>query len=124
MQNTLENQKAERGLSNQMKAVLTIFSADPELMDGVRPYVDFDLETVQWEPIFKTDWSAAHRVAVDFAHSIWKNDPCLEANPFEAVLTIGPRVQAAILKALTMRRKSHSEVEEIEEKPYNQGGTL
>lgn len=59
MKETVETQKSQRKVSTQMRAVLTIFNADKYLMSIVSQHINFDLETIHWDPIFKFPWGSA-----------------------------------------------------------------
>lgn len=103
MQNEIEIQKIQRKISTQMRAVLTIFSADLYLMRLVEPHINLSTETNQWDPIFKFPLSSGHRVCAVWAYSLWTDEIRTKANPFDGTLNLDSNLQAAILKALSIR---------------------
>jgi hypothetical protein len=124
MQETVENLKSPRQPSTQMRAVLTIFAADPSLMGIVSKHINRELESISWEPIFKFPWGSGHRAAIVFAYSLWTDQMRPRANPFDAAVTMDHALQIAILRAFAIRWGIHSSLETPAEKPYNQGGKL
>ncbi|MBL7545529.1 MAG: hypothetical protein JNL11_17045 [Bdellovibrionaceae bacterium] len=103
MEKKNELQTTQRRISTQMRAVLTILSADPYVMEVVKHYINLDTETIQWDPIFKFGWSSGHRACVLWAYSLWTDEIRTRSNPFDAALSLNPKLQTAVLTALSIR---------------------
>jgi hypothetical protein len=103
MENKTATQTIERKVSRQMQAVLTIFSADSYVMDAVRPNINLETETILWDPIFKFGWCSGHRACILWAYSLWTDELRPRMNPFDAALSLSPKLQTAVLKALSVR---------------------
>ena len=86
-----------------MRAVLKVFSADEYLMKIVEPYLDLKNDSIKWEPILKFPWSSGHRACVVWAYGLWTDDVRERANPFDSALSLSPKLQIAVLKALAFR---------------------
>lgn len=114
MENKIETQKTQRKLSTQMRAVLTILSADSYLMGIVEPHINLSTETIHWDPIFKFPWCSGHRGCVVWAYSLWTDEIRSRANPFDAALSLSPKLQIAVLKALSLRWGLPVESEEFQ----------
>lgn len=96
-------QTPKRRASVQMLAVLTVFSSDAYLMAQVRPFIDLDLESISWGEIFKIPFGSDYQGAVTIAYGIWTDRVQEGANPFDAALSLSPRIQQGVLQALTLR---------------------
>lgn len=114
MESKIETQKSQRKLSTQMRAVLTILSADSYLMKTVGPHINLNTETIHWDPIFKFPWCSGHRACVTWAYSLWTDEIRSRANPFDAALNLSPKLQMALLKALSIRWGLPVEKEEVQ----------
>ncbi len=89
--------------SQQMRAILTIFNADPNLMALVNPFIDLRNETISWDPIYKLGLCSGHRGAVGFAYSLWTDEIRARSTMFDNALGMNPVLQAAILEAICIR---------------------
>lgn len=99
----IQLQTIQRKPSQQMRAVLTVLEADSYFMEMVKPWIDFERETIHWDPIFKFPWSSGHRAAALFIYSIWTDELRPKSNPFDSALSLNPRLQKAVLQALAIR---------------------
>ena len=106
MQTQTENQSATfafpRKLSQQMRAVLLIFNADPYLMEAVAPYINLETESIYWDKIHKMPFGPGHKGAVRWAYGVW-TDEMPKGNCFEGALEMSPFLQVAVLEALCLR---------------------
>ena len=100
---SLEQIQPNQKISVQMRAVLSIISSDPFLMDAVLPFIDFKNEAIEWDEIFRLPLSSGHRGACQWAFSLWTDNIRENANPFEAALSMDSNLQSGILKALKLR---------------------
>ena len=89
--------------SQQMRAVLTIFSADPNLMALVEPFIDLRNETITWDSIYKLSLCSGYRGAVGFAYSLWTDEIRARSAMFDNALGMNPTLQMAILEAMCVR---------------------
>jgi hypothetical protein len=96
-------EKTKRRASVQMLAVLTVFSSDAHLMAQVRPFIDLDLESISWKEIFKIPLGSDYQGAIGFAYGLWTDRVQEKTNPFDAALSLSPRIQAALLQGLALR---------------------
>ena len=95
--------KPQRKLSTQMQAVLLILNADPNLMERVRSFINVESETISWDPLLKMGLGSGHRAAITWAYGVWTDELRPESNPFDAALSLDPKLQVAVLKALGLR---------------------
>lgn len=92
-----------RKFSNQMLAVLLIFSADPSLMRMVESHIDMAADVVRWDEIRKIPFSSGHFGAVTIAYAIWTDQVLEGTNPFDSALNMDLPLKRACLQALSMR---------------------
>ena len=88
--------------SQQMRAVLLIFNADPFLMEAVAPYVNFETESIYWNNILRLPLSSGQKTAVRWAYGVW-TDEQPKGNCFGGALSLSAHYQVAILEALCLR---------------------
>ncbi len=89
--------------SVQMRAVLMVLEADHYLMNSVRPFINFDTETIHWNQILKIPFGSGHRAAITWLYGIWTDEERPGSNCFDAALSMSPNLQFAVLKALALR---------------------
>jgi hypothetical protein len=89
--------------SNQMLAVLMIFSADQSLMRQVESHINLASEEINWDEIRKISFSPGHWAAVLVAYSVWTDQVFEGANVFEAALNMDRQLKRACIQALMLR---------------------
>ena len=89
--------------SQQMRATLLIFNADPFLMAAVAPYITIETETIQWNKIFKLPLGSGHKAAILWAYGVWTDDQPERGECFEGALSMDSALKVAVLEALCMR---------------------
>lgn len=124
MQQAIEIQRSARKPSQQMRAVLCVLEADQNLFERVKPFIDFEMETIYWGQLSRISLGSGHRAAVTWAYSLWTDEPRPRANAFDAALSMDSHLQSALLKALAIRWGLHSGLEKESEISYNNGGNL
>lgn len=90
-------------LSRPMCAVLRIVTAEQLLSDAVFPFLNIQDDTVDWEAIFKLDLDSGSRAAMEFAYTVWTNQPRVDGDLFRDALSMNPVLKRACLKALGIR---------------------
>jgi hypothetical protein len=103
MQQKIETQSVRRMPSQQMRAVLCLLNADPNLYQRVKPFIDLDRESIYWDQISKISFGSGHRGAVTLAYGIWTDEQKPRANVFDGALSMDARLQSAALRALAIR---------------------
>ncbi len=93
---------AHRKLSQQMRAVLIVFSADSNLMRVVRPHIDLERESIDWERISDIPFCKGHRSAVGWAFALWRDEKP-KINCFDGALSMSSLLKVAVLEALCLR---------------------
>ena len=53
----IDENPGEAILPRELRAVITILATDPELVCKVLPHVDIDRREINWEEIYKNDFS-------------------------------------------------------------------
>jgi hypothetical protein len=124
MQETIETQSYHKRPSQQMRAVLCLLKADPTLFQRVRPFIDFDRESIYWDQISKISFGSGHRGAIALAYGIWTDEQKSRANVFDGALSMDSRLQAAALRALAIRWGLDSGLDDLSENPYHEGGKI
>lgn len=99
----IQLQTTQRERSQQMRAIIKILEADEYFMKMVKPCIDFENESINWDQIFKFSWSSGHRAAVLFIYSLWTDEIRPRSNLFDAALSMSPILQHATLEALAIR---------------------
>ena len=87
----------------EMRAIITIFAADPELFDVVSPFINYVEGSVDWERLFGLGLSSGHKCVVDWAYIVWRNEIPAGSQPFEMIFNCDPHFRRAIAKALAVR---------------------
>ena len=90
-------------LSNQMRAVLRIVTAEQHLSDAVFRFINIESESIDWEPIFKLDLGAGNRAAILIAYAVWTDQLKPDCQLFEDSLSMTPDLKRACLKAIGIR---------------------
>ena len=90
-------------VSLQMRAVITIFAADPGLFDVVSPFINYAENTIDWERLFGLVLCSSHKCVVDWAFIIWRDEIPEGARPFDSIFNCDPHFRRAISKALAVR---------------------
>jgi hypothetical protein len=90
-------------VSLQMRAVITIFAADPTLFDVVSPFINYVEGTVDWERLYGLDLSSSHKCAAHWAYICWRDEIPHGALPFDSILNCDADLKRAIAKALAVR---------------------
>ncbi len=97
-------QKTAPPLSRELRAVLTIFSADAELRRKALPYVSIERERVDWESILANDFGGGHSAAVLLARCLWLDRmPSGAADPFDRAFAMDGWLRRAVLRAIAIR---------------------
>ena len=91
-----------RKISQQMRAVLLIFNADPYLMEAVTPFINIENESIAWDKILKLPFGSGHKGAIHWAYDIW-TDEMPKGNCFDRALSMSPFLQVAVLESLCLR---------------------
>ncbi len=124
MQQTIKKQIFPQRPSQQMRAVLCLLKADPNLYQRVQPFIDFDRESIYWDQISKISFGSGHRGALTLAYGIWTDEQRPRANVFDGALSMDSRLQSAALRALAIRWGLDSGLDELNENSYHKGGTI
>ena len=95
-------QMPTRKISQQMRAVLLIFNADPYLMYAVSPFINMETETIYWDKIQKLPFGSGHKGAIRWAYGVW-TDQMPKGNCFDGALSMSPHLQFAVLESLCLR---------------------
>lgn len=91
-----------RKLSQQMRAVLIVFNADSNLMKVVRPHIDLERESIDWERINDIPLCKGHRSAIGWAFALWRDEKP-KINCFDGALSMSSLLKVAVLEALCLR---------------------
>jgi len=102
MESMVKSDGAEKTISTEVIAMLTIFSADEELRRKALPYVNLEKEEVDWYGIAQNDFGGGHCGAIAWAKAIWTGE-VPSVNPFERAYAMGPNLRRAVLTALANR---------------------
>lgn len=116
---TETTQTNQRRPSQQMRAVLCVLQADRNLFERVKPFIDFERESIFWDQISKISLGSGHRGAIAWAFGIWTDEQKPRANVFDSALSLDSRMQAAVLRALAIRWGLYSGLDESYENSYH-----
>ena len=96
--------KTASPISRELRAVLTIFSADAELRRKALPYVSIERECIDWESILQNDFGGGHSAAVLMARCIWMDRvPDGASDPFDRALAMDGWLRQKVHRALAIR---------------------
>ena len=91
-------------LSNELRAVLTIFNADSELRRKALPHVSIERENVDWDSILQNDFGGGHSAAVLLARCLWMDRiPNGTADPFDRAFAMDGWLKQTVLHAISIR---------------------
>ena len=90
-------------MSPQMRATLSVFTADPSLMKLVEPFVDLKDEEIAWDKILKMKFNPQHKVIIEVAYGIWMDKQRLYFDLFKDIFKLEANIKTAILRALAFR---------------------
>ncbi len=83
-----------RNLSRQLRAVLAIVQADPELERLVMPHISLETESINWEKIYPIALSSGQEAVVTWCFNIWTDRYRPRVNSFDAVLNLDDRFKS------------------------------
>lgn len=101
--NTKQDMNTERQLPTQLRAVLTIVSADQELRNKALPFVDIERQEVNWSEIFKNDLGSGHRAAILWAKSLYRDETPAKVDPFHRAFAMDATLRSAVVQAIAIR---------------------
>jgi hypothetical protein len=90
-------------LPKDLKAVITIMAADPELVQKALTHVNIDLNEINWDEIEACEFNASQRAALTWAKAVYFAKLPKSLDPFEIAFIMEPKLQSAILKAQAVR---------------------
>lgn len=88
--------------SREMRAVLTIIAADPELDRLTTPWLDIEREAIHWADIFESPMSSGHRSALEWARALWTEQFVDPDSILDSSLNMDLRLKGAVLRALAL----------------------
>lgn len=88
---------------DDLEAVLRIVEADDYLARAVRPFIDEESLSIDWERIFLIKFGKAHDTALKIAYGIWNDRLHQGFDPFQAPFSMTPKLRLAVLEALAMK---------------------
>jgi hypothetical protein len=103
---SLQNQTVRpfaRKISNEMRAALLIFNADPYLMSAVEPFIEVENDIIKWSVILKLPLGAGHKAAVLWAYAVWTDDQPERGECFDMAHSMSSHLKIAVLEALCLR---------------------
>jgi hypothetical protein len=92
-----------RTLSTQLRAVLAIVQADPELERLVMPHISLETETIRWEKIFLVTYCSGYKAAITWCFNLWTDRYRPRVNSFDEALNLDDRFKRAMLQAIGIR---------------------
>jgi hypothetical protein len=100
---SIDEAPSETTLPRELKAVITVMAADPELVSKALPHVDIDRQEINWEKIFENDFGGGHSAALLFAKAMWCDKVETQSDPFDRAFAMDPKLQSAVLRGLAIR---------------------
>lgn len=92
-----------KSMSQELKAVYKILSADPELKRKALPHVDVERQSINWDGIFSNDFGGGHMAALIFAKAIWCDAITTKGDAFDRAFAMDLRLRRVVLEALAIR---------------------
>jgi len=99
----IHKQQTERKMSQQMRAVLAVISADTELQRVAGPHIDPEQDRIDWEPIFKYPWGSGHKTLLGWCYAIWRDESRPRISLFDGAINLDRPLQKAVLEGLMIR---------------------
>ena len=96
-------QKLKRQPSREMRAVLHIINADPDLQRLGLKHIDQENERINWKGIWNQDYCGGWGAAMLWVQAIWCDRVETKGDPFDRAFACDPHLQKAILEALAIR---------------------
>lgn len=103
MSSTIPSVTPERKLSAQLRAVLLIVQADPELEQLVMPHISLETESIDWQKIYSITFCSGHKAAITWCFNLWTDRYRPRVNSFDAALSLDGHFKKAVLQALGLR---------------------
>ena len=82
----------------ELRAVIHILSSDAVLRRKALRYVNIARREIDWDSIFSQDFGSGHIAAINWAYSIWRDEPM--RNPFSGVHSMEITLRKTVLEAL------------------------
>ncbi len=90
----------KKSVPSELRAVITIFSADSELKAKALTHVDIEAREVNWYAIAKNHFGSGHGTAILWAKSIWTARQPTQLDIFERSTSMDLNVRRSVLCAL------------------------
>jgi hypothetical protein len=103
MSSEISSVTPEKKLSAQLRAVLLIVQADPELERLVMPHISLETESINWEKIYSATFCTGHKAAITWCFNLWTDRYRPRVNSFDAALGLDSRFKTAVLQAIRLR---------------------
>jgi len=97
------SQKNQRTPSREMRAVLHIINADPEMQRLALRHIDQERERINWEGIWNQDYCGGFAAAMLWVQAIWCDRVKTKGDPFDRAFAMDFHLQKAVIEALAMR---------------------
>jgi hypothetical protein len=99
----VEPNQIQPQLPTELRAVLRIVTADNELKQKALPFVNIERREIDWQNIFRHDFSSSHRAALIWAKICWLDEMPAKADPFDRAFSMDNCLREAVLEALAIR---------------------
>lgn len=102
-QNQIENTNTASKLPTELRAVVTVLSADAELKLKALPHVNIERREINWNKMFSQDFGSGHRAAILWAKALWVDEAPAKVDPFDRAFSMDPHLRAAVIQGLAIR---------------------
>ena len=99
----MEKQDTQNIIPTQLRAVLTIVNADPELRKKALPFVNIERQEVNWTEIFRHDLGSGRRAALVWAKALYRDQTPFTVDPFDRALSMDDQLRRAVADAIAIR---------------------
>ena len=82
--------------SVQMRAILIVLAADPDLKQMIEPHIDLQNESIYWSEILKIPCGSGHKAAITWLYGLWVDEQHPEFDVFSKAHCMDRRLQPEI----------------------------
>ena len=98
-----KNPSTTRQPSREMRAVLHIINADPEIKRLALRHIDQERERINWEAIWSQDYCGGYSAVMLWIQAIWCDQVETKGDPFNRAFAMDAHLQKAVIEALAIR---------------------
>ena len=92
----------QKPLPKELRAVLNILAAEPELIRKTLTAINFEVQEINWDEVNSNEFTPGQAAALSFARAISTDGVNHTANPFLSADALDARLKSAVVKSIAI----------------------